>query len=88
MCVCGQGSFFNAPSKKNEGPPHRLLGLLCFLEEFPQENVRDVLLAALVPKGPFRTKNTTTIAKIVKFLRRSVFYYPPHIYYAGDPSLR
>ena len=30
-----------------------------------------------VPKGPFRTKNATTIAKIVKLLRRSVFTTPP-----------
>ena len=29
------------------------------------------------PKGPFRTKNATTIAKIVKLLPRSVFTTPP-----------
>ena len=30
-----------------------------------------------IPKGPFRTKKTTAIAKIVKLLSRSVFTTPP-----------
>ena len=38
---------------------------------------------SILPKGPFRTKNTTTIAKTVKFLRRSVFTAPPRFTMPG-----
>ena len=46
------------------------------------------ILGPKEPKGPSRTKNATTIAKIVELLRRSVFTTPPQIYYEADPSRR
>ena len=52
------------------------------------EVVKAKNLAENKPEGPFRTKNTTAIAKIVKLLRRKCFYYAPQIYYAADPSWR
>ena len=49
------------------------------------EFTRRTAIASLasLPKGPFRTKNTTTIAKIVTFLRRSVFTMPPRFTMPG-----
>ena len=45
-------------------------------------------LGNTLPKGPFLTKNTTTIEKTVHFYYAIVFLLRPHIYYAADPSLR
>ena len=40
------------------------------------------------PKGPFRTKNITTIAKIANYYAVVFWLRPPQIYYAVDPSWR
>ena len=41
-----------------------------------------------LPKGPFRTKNTTAIAKIVNYYAVVFYYYAHQIHYAVDPSWR
>ena len=49
---------------------------LILLPSFPCFSVPSLIL---LPKGPFRTKNTTTIAKNSELLRRSVFTTPPRL---------